>query len=350
MEVINDFNLYCDSQDIQVGKGDDFRVNLGSAGIQAGDGQYIKLSLQSFNMYKNFYNVNDNNNLFTISGVITSGSVAFSGTAIIARKNYKTIGDLATAFSTAVGTALATLISSTAVISVVVPDTTLNMDDTSDRIIGFTVTTGVNLTSLAITCYKGNDSFMLLGSDEVTAPATTSSFTITGATTSWTVAGKYPAQRSTEEHAYLRCDAVNNNLEMSGLSLGVMSGNVGSILSSDIMAKIPIDHEFINFNTSSGKEFIMNLPNKTVNSLHFYITDSKGRPLGRALGSETAASGTTGVYQTSIGNVNCSFVIKVEIIQAYQPNKLITQPPPYNPLFAKKQGVLTNMNYGGGNY
>jgi hypothetical protein len=347
MEVLSDFNLYCDSQDMQTGKGDDFRVNMGAAGITAGDGQFIRLTLQSFNMYKNFYNVNPNNSLFTISGVITSGTVAFSGTANIAAKNYKTIGDVATAFSTVLGTALATLISSTAVISAVVPDPTLNMDDTTDRLIGFTVTTGVALTSLRITCYKGNDSFALLGVDEIVSPATTSSFTITGATTSWAVAGKYPAQRSTEEHLYLRCDAVNNNLEMAGLSLGLMPTNVSSLLSSDILMKCPIDHEFINFNASTGREFIMNLPNKSVNSLHFYITDSKGRPLGRALGSESA---TGSGQQTSIGNYNCSFVVKIEIIQAYRPNKLITEPPPQNPLFAKKAGVLTNMNYGAGNY
>lgn len=347
MEVVSDFNLYCDSENLQSGKGDDFRVNLGSAGITAGDGQFIRLTLQSFNMYKNFYNINPNNNQFTISGVITSGSVAFSGSATITPKNYKTIGDLATAFSSAVSTQLATLISSTAVISAVVPDPTLNMDDTSDRIIGFTITTGVALTSLSITCYKGNDSYALLGVDEIVSPATTSSFTITGATTSWAVAGKYPAQRSTEEHAYLRCDAVNNNIEMAGLSLGVMPTNTSSLLSSDILMKCPIDHEFINFNTSSGKEFIMNLPNKTVNSLHFYITDSKGRPLGRAQGNESATGTGT---QTTTGNYNCSFVVKVEIIQAYRPNKLITDPPPQNPLFSKKQGVLTNMNFGQGNY
>jgi hypothetical protein len=348
MEVVSDFNLYCDSQDLQTGKGDDFRVNLGSAGITAGDGQFIKLTLQSFNMYKNFYNVNPNNSLFTISGVITSGSVAFSGTANITRNNYKTIGDVATAFSSALATALASLISSTAVVSAVVPDPTLNMDDTSNRLIGFTITTGVALTSLAITCYKGNDSYLLLGVDEVISPATTSSFTITGATTSWAVSGKYPAQRSTEEHAYLRCDAVNNNLEMAGLSLGVMPTNISSILSSDILAKVVIDHEFVNFNTGTGAEFIMNLPNKTVNSLHFYLTDSKGRPLGRALGSESST--TTGTLQTTTGNFNCSFVVKVEIIQAFRPNKLISDPPPQNPLFAKKQGVLNNMNYGAGNY
>ena len=77
-EVISDFNLYVDSQDIQSGRGDDFRVNLGSAGIQAGDGQYIKLSLQSFNMYKNFYNVNTNNNKWTVYGVRTTGTVSWS--------------------------------------------------------------------------------------------------------------------------------------------------------------------------------------------------------------------------------------------------------------------------------
>jgi hypothetical protein len=225
------------------------------------------------------------------------------------------------------------------------------MDDTSDRVIQFTLTTGISFDSLGITCYRGDDTYALLGVDEVISPTVASSFTITGSGTTWTVKAKYPAQRSTEEHAYLRCDAVNNNLEMSGLSLGVMPTNTNSILSSDILAKIPIDTEFINFNTSSGKEFMMNLPNKTVNSLHFYITDSKARPLGRKIGSETSSSsyGTYGT-QTTTGNFNCSFVVKVEIIQAYRPNKLITEPPPQNLLYLKKQGVMNNMNFGAGNY
>ena len=348
MIVLSDFNLFCDSQNLQVGKGDDYRLALGSAGIQAGDGQFIKLSLQSFNMYKNFYNVNANNNEFTVFGVITTGLVAFSASGAIPSKNYKTIGDIATAFSVILGTTLATAIGSTAVISVIEPSVTLNMDDTSNRIISFTVTTGLNLTSLSIQCTQGNDSYALLGVDEIPSGTTGNSFSITGATTSWAVSGKYPAQRSTEPFAYLRCDAVNNNLEMSGLSAALMPLNISSILSSDILMKCPIDHEFINFSSATGQEFIMNLPNKTVNSLHFYLTDGKGRPLGRAFGTETVT--TLGSLQTTRGNFNMNFVIKVEIIQAYQPNKLISEPPPLNPLFAKKQGVLNNMNFGAGSY
>jgi hypothetical protein len=350
MQVISDFNLYCDSQDIQSGKGDDFRLNLGSAGIQAGDGQYIKLSLQSFNMYKNFYNVNDNNNAFTVFGVRTSGSVAWTADTAITRKNYKTIGDLATQFASDVATQIATTNSTTCVVSAVSPDPTLQMDDTSDRIIRFTLTTGISLNSLGITCYRGDDTYALLGVDEIDVGIQASSFTITGSGTSWTVTGKYPAQRSTEEHAYLRCDSVNNNLEMSGLSLGVMPNNTSSILSSDILAKIPIDFEYINFNTGTGNEFIMNLPNKSVNSLHFYLTDSKGRPLGRKIGSETNSAVSPTATQTTTGNVYMSFVVKVEIIQAYRPNKLISEPPPQNPIFFKKQGVMNNMNFGAGNY
>lgn len=354
MEVISDFNLYLDSENLQSGKGDDFRANMGSGGITAGDGQFIRLTLQSFNMYKNFYNVNANNNQFWLSGVKTSGSVAFSSSSAvsIAPKNYKTIGDLATAFSSAVGTALGTLISGTATVSAILPDPTLNMDDTSDRIISFTLTLSVACDSLSLQTLKGNDCYSLIGADEMEAstfPSTTASINITkNSTTSYVFTCRYPAQRSTEEHAYLRCDAVNNNIEMAGLSLGIMPNNISSILSSDILAKIPIDHEFINFNTSSGKEFVMNIPNKTINSLHFYLTDSKGRPLGRANGTQSSTTG--GSAQNSTGNFNMSFVVKVEIIQAYRPNKLITEPPPFNPLYARKQGVLTNMNYGAGNY
>ena len=349
MEIINDFNLFVDSENLQSGKGDDFRVNLGSAGITAKDGQFIRLTLQSFNMYKNFYNVNPNNNQFTVAGVLTSGTVAFSGVYNITPKNYKTIGDLATAFSANVSTALVALTGGTAVVSAITPDPTLNMDDTTDRIISFNVVLQNACDSIVIQTFKGNDCYALLGTNELDTGSTSSSLTITkNSTTDYTFSGQYPGQRSTEEHCYLNSDCINNNIEMAGLSLGVMPNTVASILTSTILAKIPIDHEFINFNASTGREFIMNIPNNTINSLHFFLTDSKGRPLGRAQG--TNSSTTLGTAQNTVGNLNCSFVIKVEIVQAYRPNRLITEPPPFNPLFSKKQGVLTNMNFGAGNY
>jgi len=348
MEVLNSFNLYVDSDELTNGRGDDFLVPLNSAGISAGDGQFIRLSLQSFNCYKNFYNVNANNNIFRWYYNGTTTLYTFS----IPSKNYKTIGDMAAAFFTAFTASIVSVLGGTSVASLVLPATTELMDDTSDRIWSATITNSVSTTGIVL---QGNsndgEGYALAGGDRVDDNTDTTSQTFVLTRTSgtvYTITSKYPAQRSTEEHLYLRCDATNNNLEMASLSQGVMPTNRSSILNSDILMKCPIDYEFINFNTSSGQEFVLNFANKNLTTLHFYITDSKGRPLGRALG--TNSSTTLGTKQNTLGNLNVSFVVKIEVIQAYEPNKLRTEPPPFNTLNARKSGVLTNMNFGKGNY
>jgi len=348
MEVLSSFNLFVDSEDLTNGRGDDFTVPLNTAGITAGDGQFIRLSMESFNCYKNFYNVNDNNNKFRwyYNGLTTANSFT------IPNKNYKTIGDIASAFFTAWSASIVAVLGGTSVPSLVLPATTELMDDTSTRIWSATITNSVSTTGIVLQSYDGDgESYALAGSDRVSVltDSTTQSFVLTRTSgTVYTITGKYPAQRTTEEHLYLRCDATNNNLEMAGLSAGVMPSNKNSILQSDILMKCPIDFEFINFNTGTGKEFQLNLLTKNLTSLHFYVTDSKGRPLGRANG--TNSSTTTGTSQNTLGNLNVSFVVKVEIVQAYQPNRLISEPPPYNTIYARRSGVLTNMNYGQGNY
>jgi hypothetical protein len=347
MEVLNSFNLYVDSEELTNGRGDDFIVPLNSAGINAGDGQFIRLSMQSFNMYKNFYNVNANNNQFRW---IKNGVDIYEFS--IPAKNYKTIGDISQAFFTALTASLVVGLTGTSVASLVLPSTSELMDDTSDRLLSATITNSVTSTSIVIQSLSVNgESYALVGGDRVDdiTDITTQTLNVSrDSGTVYRITSRYPAQRSTEEHLYLRCDAINNNLEMAGLSMGVMPSNKNSILTSDILMKCPIDFEFINFNTGTGEEFVLNLANKNLTSLHFYITDSKGRPLGRALG--TNSSTTQGTKQNTLGNLNCSFVVKVQLIQAYEPNKLITEPPPYNPIYARKSGVLTNMNFGRGAY
>jgi len=348
MEVLSSLNLYVDSEELTNGRGDDFVVPLNTAGISAGDGQFIRMSMISFNCYKNFYNVNDNNNKFR--WFYNGGTTAYSFT--IPAKNYKTIGDIAAAFFTAWSTSIVAVLGGTSVPSLVLPATTELMDDTSTRIWSATITNSLSTTAIVLQSYSGDgESYALAGGDRVDelTDNTTQTFVLTRTSgTVYTITSKYPAQRSTEEHLYLRCDSANNNLEMAGLSMGVMPTNKNSILSSDILMKCPCDFEFVNFTTGTGNEFQLNLLTKNLTSLHFYITDSKGRPLGRALGTNSSTS--LGTKQNTLGNLNASFVIKIEIVQAYQPNRLQSEPPPYNTIYARKSGVLANMNYGQGNY
>jgi hypothetical protein len=239
--------------------------------------------------------------------------------------------------------------SGTSTVTLVLPDNTLQMDDTSDRIISATFTNTTSSLAIAIQCYSADgDSYALIGGDRITSGTnaspldnTTSSMSVTRTSgTVYTIASKYPAQRMTEEHVYLCSDIPNNNIETTALSSGIIS-TLAHINTTCILAKIPIDHEFINFNTATGREFIMNLPNRTINTLRFYLRDSKGRLVGRQNGNSASTGGTT---QNTLGNFNCSFVVKVETVQTGKPSRLMTEPPPE--LYSKKSGVLLNMNVG----
>jgi hypothetical protein len=365
MEVISSYNLFVDSDNSLQGKGDEFIVQVGNAGVNCLDGQFIRMSLESFSMYKNFYNVNVNNGQFSVR----TSSSAVSTTALDF-KNYKTIGDIADNFSEKLDTELsaATAISIT---ETFLPAITEEMDSTSDRIISATLTfasahpfttgnkVGGGTPSVAgdlivypmVQLYEAaSDSYALLGGDRIqgTALDTTTNSMITTwlSATVIKITAKYPAQRSTEEHIYLRCDLPNNNLETASMTAS-KADHTTHILSSDILGKMVIDHEFINYTSSTGKEFFLNIPNRSINTMRFTLRDSKDRPLGRTSGGGTAAG--SGLAQSTLGNLNCSFVIKIEIVQAYNPRKLMSEPTP-TPLNAKKIGVLQNMNFGVGNY
>jgi predicted enzyme involved in methoxymalonyl-ACP biosynthesis len=88
--VLQNFNIFIDSDNCLSGKGDDFVLQLSSQGINALDGEKIRLSLMSFNMYKNFYNVNANNN-----EVVLRTDQTPQRTINLTPKNYSTIGKIA---------------------------------------------------------------------------------------------------------------------------------------------------------------------------------------------------------------------------------------------------------------
>jgi len=364
MEVISSYNLFVDSENSLSGKGDEFVVQVANAGLSCSDGQFIRINLESFNMYKNFYNVNANNSDFYVRDTLGSTQLCS-----LTHQNYKTIGDVSANFAEKTRVALQSLTGIATTLTSSLPATDEEMDSTSNRIIIATYTFatahpfttankvgGGNATADGdlivfpkIQCYEDDgDAYALLGGDRIQdiANLTNSSMeAIWKSATVIQIRGKYPAQRSTEEHIYLRCDLPNNNIETGSLSSG-KSTHTTHIVSSDILGKMIIDHEFINYTSSTGREFFLNIPNKHINTMRFYLRDAKDRPVGRRAGNTSAGTGTA---QNTLGNLNCSFVLKIEIIQAYQPRKLITEPPEQK-INPKKLGVLQNMNFGEGSY
>ena len=199
------------------------------------------------------------------------------------------------------------------------------------------------------------------------------------------VRGYFPMQRMTDPYVYLRCKSQQSGgLEMTVLSDALTSSNTSDITSSDILAKLKRDVEFITYDNSAGDEYFINLQQKKISSLEFYLTDSKNRELGRHRSNDTTAnpgfnngsgtaagydtiqdatlqknrlnltgrgyalnSGFASPYQSSLGNLFFTAVLRVDIIKMSNIARLETPALPL-PLPARKaqNGVLTFQDYG----
>ena len=336
MEVVNSMNIFVDSENALTGRGDNFLVDIGHAGINVSDGQFLRVTLESFNMYKNFYGVNQYNNVIHVNT-----NLAPASHITLTKQNYKNIGDIATNFAVNLIEKLnADATNTGAFVATVLPASTIDIDGTGDRIIDLGLTfenngaaTAHGISSCVIQCQSVfGESAYLLGADIVTdTDLASQSFTVTIDTNTITIRGKYPAQRSTEEHVYLRTNLSNTNLESQGLS-GTTAGS--HILSSDILAKIPIDHEFVHFSSRTGREFFLDVPNKSITQMRFYLRDSKDRDI---------PSAGDGTRQNTKGNTHCSFVLRVDTIEFPHTKFEMRTPALSHYGSALHTGVLQNM-------
>jgi hypothetical protein len=171
--------------------------------------------------------------------------------------------------------------------------------------------------------------------------------------TSVEVVGYFPMQRYAEPHIYLRSNTGQNGLEMSVLQANVLAtGNVlvADVVTSDILGKFPryigaSIPETIMYNSSTGMDYFINLQQRKLTSLQLFLTDSKGRRLGRftadvttgtAAGRETFPETNPPTYasplQSTLGNLFFTATIRVDVIKASNPTKLESKvfPPPAN--------------------
>ena len=155
--------------------------------MQAGDGQFLRLTLVNFNMYNNIYNVNSTNNQFRVVsryGAIGTESqfLGLSTLHSIPSKNYKSCGDISLAFAQVVqaqvqadarvasgNNALVTTLSGITTVDVQPPQND-GFSASGDRILQFKIVTSVphTLNSVKIECLERlGESWMLLGGDRL---------------------------------------------------------------------------------------------------------------------------------------------------------------------------------------
>ncbi len=335
-QIVSSFNLFVDTDRGEASgasAGDNFNLHLNTVGVQADKGQQLRLTLNNFNMYKTFPNVNANNSKVRV--IMDAGAVALSTDNIdLTHQNYGTVANIATDFAEKLRGVFESqlrvqLTSSTlTVTSTTVGPTAGAVAATTNNIISMTFTTSISHTltagDLVIQCLESDgDSYALLGGDRITDPTdtTTSSFNVTFPTAATIqVNCRYPAQRSTSQYVYLRTDLISNTLETSSLTAATLAGNhISDVHHSNILARVPIDTEFIHFDANTGREYFLDVKQKHLQTVRFYLTDEHNRPLPKISAAHSVS-----------GNFSFSMVVRVDVIQTRAPNERFTPDPVRN--------------------
>ena len=352
-QVISSRNLFIDtSSDLNGSRGDDITLQLGSDSISAGSGQQIKLTLNYFCMYRNYYSINDTNNKFRLTTTNKAEELELT------KKNYSTYGEIVQDFANTLSKTLlshAIAAGSTATqcdATLIKPNPSdSSPSDTGDRIMSFTLVFNTahdlgspgDLFSIQSFAPVG-ESYAILGGNRINDNTSIESSLITAiaSSTEMTVQGYYPMQRSTDSHICLRCNLPNTNIETASLSSATGPYN-SHTLSSNILAMIPNDFEFTKYTAGTNNEFFISLTTPQMSAIRLFITDNKNRPLGREAGVGTKTAAGTGSDQSTLGNLSFMAIIRVDVVQITIPNMLSTKPVT-NPIPARLGGVLDDLS------
>lgn len=354
--VIETHNIFIDTDKAQkesTSKGDDFQLHLNTQSIDADRGQFIRLTLNDFCMYKNWTDVNANNNTIVIE--TQAGVDKFN----LTEQNYETVHDLADNFATNLGDkvlAVAQALGSTATtytVNNLKPDATTSINGTTNNIISFSLDYDAahTLTQLDIRFVEDEgDVYNLLGGDRVFDSASGRSIDVSFILGGTEIIVKcyYPAQRSTTSHIYLRTSLTTGATETASLGHEDRIETFSEVSYSNILAKIPVNTEFCTFTSESGREYFLDLKQKHINNIRLYLTDQHGRRIGRRPGQENlrTATGNPDLFtipddQSTLGNLSFNCVIRADIVEFQHPKEHFT-PDIQRLSLARQSGLLVD--------
>ena len=357
-KIVETHNLFidtsCANKESQ-SRGDNFQLHLNTQSIDASQGQFIRVSLNDFCMYKNFTDVNLNNFEFNVQDDVGLAKLGLT------KQNYETIYDLATDFATQIGNHIINVVGAVNAFTLtnVTPSSTASIAGTADNIIRFTLTTlsgttpithGLTFFSVQFPEEQG-ECYELLGGNRLYGDAGSilpgvNSIKTTIGLFSITFECLYPAQRNTTSHIYLRTSLTSGSAETASLTQQTDIENASEVQYSNILAKIPVNTEFCVYKANVDREFFVDLYQNHLNNIRFYITDEHNRPLGRransSLKTATGLNTTDAIDQSTLGNLSFNAVLRIDVVQGYTPNEVRfnTAPIATNP---KSSGVLLNI-------
>ena len=312
--IVNTYNLFVDTSQGRSSSnpGDDYTVNLQSASILAGSGQYIRISLNNFSMNKCFPQVNGTNNEFSLQYLNQGGGVVngVTRTFTIPVGTY-TDATLVNTFAASVQTALA---------SVVNVPATVTGSIVNDKMV-LSITHGTDADhSVKITPLNAHDNGLLGGAQGkqfITGFDNTAPLLLN---TVMTVTSNYPmlpADHSTMSNIYVRLPGTTQT-GLETLSLTETNPvKAHEVQIGDILAEIPVNEVAFNdtlyYNAPSDRIYFANLKQKSLEQLRLRLTNNRNQLLPKF-----------DTEQAVFGNMHFSCNLRIDIIQEKQIDELET--------------------------
>jgi hypothetical protein len=403
--IANTYNLYVDSERVgehDAGFGDDFTLTLGANAINCSQGQYIRMTLNSFNMYTNFQSVNNNNNQLIMRDASGSSPVK------MAVGNYSTKNEVALGMARAVLQGFVNIAVASGVMSAADANATIDIaneattipahspttpfglqpppagsasdtisfrlqfvDSTSTPAVPVIIpipnspitpatATGNGLIQMmqqdavpgAVLAFTGGESYALLGGNKIrdNTDTITGSVNVDISTNFIDVQCYYPAQTSTCPYVYIRSDLQNTGVESANFDQP-SAISINSTINSNILGRVAISNNFAQYEAMVDREYFLNIQSKHISQIRFFLTDNHNRPFGRGTGQfnqETAGGAIdtdTGLFygtkQSTLGNLFFTAVVRLDVVQQRQVKELQT-PYPMNKIPARKVSNVLN--------
>jgi len=267
-----------------------FKMCLNTAPLTTADNEMARLLLTQFSAYRNFYYVNDFNNRVDLT--YDHGGSSYAAVINLTKQDYANIGDIAAEFSAKLIAIFAGVATFTIKAGTQQPVAGYTKGSSGTGIFGVTLETsgaahGITNVKLQTRQYVASgipamfgDSYALLGGKRVgAADATAESFTAAnGAADELVITGFYPMQRTTTQYLYMHVSENTTNLQSQNYSA---AQNVPDthIVSSNIIAKIPINNEIIGFQQDTSSPFFVELDNRHISEMLFEMKDHHGRTI-----------------------------------------------------------------------
>ncbi len=363
-EVVNSYNIFIDTERnlSSSSNGNRIRLPLSQTPISCAENQFLRLTLQSFSMYKSWTNVNSNNSTFRIQQADDFTGSGGTGALIdvplnISHLNYANLFDLANNFGLTLGAELSThtgVALAVPPLTNVLPANTTTIAGTTDNIISFDIdfvsNHGMTVNPIIQFKVQDGDIFEILGGNRIRDFTDTTTISVDcdalSNPTKVSVQCYYNAQLSSQQNLYLRTTTNTTNIQTSSFNSGnTDTPNINMMENSRILGKIIIDDEFATFTSGTQMEYFLNLTTKSLTFLDLFITDSHGRDI-------PLTTKGTGNEQTTLGNRSFECVVKLDVVQylGLQNNMLQTKGIDYKVPARFGTEPLNYFDYGENSY